>query len=235
MALFGPEARKFPTFSNVVGLRSAKNRQVLKKSGDVSDRENEEPGERFDEKAERLKSDLPAPDSQHPRRFPPMVSVAGINADQFPAAERLETFHPGVSQGQGDRGRRTVFAGLTAVAHFGAEIKKGQHERDGAGAVKSKNNGRRGAKQLNGFLDQSQRCPVGFHEIRPSACPLAEMLEIAEVMEIRRDQNKKPSDEVKEGPGDRQSTEHPEGGHQPTGGPVGRNARTGRPPKAVGA
>jgi hypothetical protein len=66
-------------------------------------------------------------------------------------------------------------------------------------------------------------------------CPLPEVLEIAEVMEIRRDQNQKPSNEVKKGPGDRQPTDRPEGDHQPTDGRWGRNARAGRPPKAVGA
>jgi hypothetical protein len=156
-ALFRPEARELPAFANVVPFRSAQDGQILEKSADVGNRENEKPGERFKEKSEWLEGDLPGPDREHGGWIPPFGCLAGVHADELPAAKCLQTLHPTISQSHRNRRCRAVITGIAIVAHFCAKIEKGEQKRDGPRAVKRKNGRRRCPEELDGFLDQQQR------------------------------------------------------------------------------
>jgi hypothetical protein len=162
-ALFWPEARQLPAFADVVPLRSAQDRQILKKRADVGNRENENPGERFNEKSERLEGDLPAPDREHDGWPPPSGCLASVHADEFPAAKRLETLHPTISQSHRHRRCRAVITGIAVVAHLCAKIEKGEQKRDGPHTVKRVHRGRRCPEELDRFLDQGQGRSRGVH------------------------------------------------------------------------
>jgi hypothetical protein len=156
-ALFRPEARELPDFANVVPFRSSQDGEILEKSADVGNRENEKPGERFKKKSEWLEGDLSTPDREHGGWIPPFGRLASVHADEFPAAKCLQTFHPTICQSHRNRRCRAVIPGIAVVAHFCAKIEKGEQKRDGPRAVK-RIHGRRGCpEELDGFLDQEQR------------------------------------------------------------------------------
>jgi hypothetical protein len=156
IALLRPEARELPAFADIVPLCSAQNRQILEKSADVGNRENEKPGERFKEKSEWLEGDLSAPDREHDGWLPPSGCLSSIHADEFPAAKCLQPFHPNICHGHRSSRRRTVVMSVAIVAHFCAKIEKREQKRDSPRAVKRIHRRRRSSKELDGFLDQEE-------------------------------------------------------------------------------
>src|SRR6202035_223799 len=83
--------------------------------------------------------------------------------DEFPTGERLQSFHPTISQRHRNRRRGAMVLGIAVVAHFRAEIKKRQQKRNDTRAVKRVYTRRSGAKELKGLFDQEQRCAVRAH------------------------------------------------------------------------
>jgi hypothetical protein len=242
VALFRPEARELPTFANVIPFRSAQDRQILKESGDVGNRENEQPGERFDEKTEWLECDLPAPDREHCGRLPPSGRLAGVHTDEFPAAKRLQSLHPTISQSHRNRRRCAVVPGVAVVAHFRAKIEKGEQKRDGSRAVKRVHRRRRAPEELDRFIDQQQRrSPFNVrcsafdvqHLVFGGACALAwvtqsskssvfggERRTLNALLKVWWDENEEAADQIEEGPGDRQAKDHDDARFEPARGLV---------------